>query len=127
MMGTYTLSSGYYDAFYAKAAQVRSAIKKEYQDIFKKVDVLLTPVSPFPAFKIGEKLEDPLSMYLADVNTVPINSAGVCAISVPAGFSKSGLPIGAQIIGPKMGEGKVFEVASALENSLNIKDKKPNI
>ena len=123
MMGTYTLSSGYYDAYYKKASQVRSAIKQEYEDVFESVDVLLAPVSPFPAFKIGEKLEDPLQMYLADVNTVPINSAGVCAMSVPAGFSNSGLPIGAQIIGPKMGEGKVLEVASALEKAMNIRNK----
>lgn len=127
MMGTYTLSSGYYDAYYLKAAKVRTKIKEEYEKVLSSVDVLITPVSPFPAFKIGEKMDDPLTMYLADADTVPINPAGVPAMSVPAGFTKDGLPVGMQIIGPMMGEGKIFEVASAFEKAVNIKNQKPNL
>ncbi len=127
MMGTYTLSSGYFDAYYKKASQVRSLIKKEYEDAFKKYDILVTPVSPFPAFKIGEKLDDPLSMYLADVNTVPINPAGVPAMSVPAGFTSAGLPVGMQIIGPHLGEGLIIEIADAFQRATDWHKKKPEI
>ncbi|MEI8061623.1 MAG: Asp-tRNA(Asn)/Glu-tRNA(Gln) amidotransferase subunit GatA [Candidatus Berkelbacteria bacterium] len=127
MMGTYTLSSGYFDAYYKKASQVRSLIKKEYEDAFKKYDVLVTPVSPFPAFKIGEKLDDPLSMYLSDVNTVPINPAGVPAMSVPAGFTSAGLPVGMQIIGPHLGEGRIIEIADAFQRATEHHKKKPEI
>jgi len=127
MMGTYTLSSGYYDAYYKKAAQVRTLIKKEYKEAFKKYDVLVTPVSPFPAFKIGEKLEDPLSMYLADVNTVPINPAGVPAMSIPAGFTKDNLPVGMQIIGPHLGEGKIIEIADAFQRATDWHLKRPEL
>ena len=127
MMGTHTLSSGYHDAYYKKAAQVRTLIKKEYEEAFKKYDVLITPVSPFPAFKIGEKLDNPLSMYLADVDTVPINPAGVPAISIPAGFTSGGLPVGMQIIGPHLGEGKVLEIADAFQQATDFHLKKPKI
>jgi len=127
MLGAYTLSAGYLDAFYKKAARVRSEIKKEYEEALKKYDVLLTPVSPFPAFKIGEKLSDPLSMYLADIHTAPINIAGVPAMSLPAGFTKAGLPVGMQIIGPMHGEGKILEVASAFQYATSYHLKKPTI
>lgn len=127
MMGTHTLSSGYLDAYYKKASQIRSLIKKEYEDAFKKFDVLITPVSPFPAFKIGEKLENPLSMYLADVDTVPINPAGVPAMSVPAGFTAEGLPVGMQIIGPHLGEGKIIEIADAFQKATDHHLKKPEL
>lgn len=127
MMGTHTLSSGYHDAYYKKASQVRSLVKKEYEEAFKKYDVLITPVSPFPAFKIGEKLEDPLSMYLADVNTVPINPAGVPAMSVPAGFTSNHLPVGMQIIGPHLGEGKIIEIADAFQRATDWHLAKPNL
>lgn len=127
MMGTYTLSSGYYDAYYLKASKVRTKIKQEYEEVLKKYDVLLTPVSPFPAFKIGEKIDDPLTMYLADANTVPINPAGVPAMSVPAGFTDAGLPVGMQLIGPQLGEGKIFKVASAFENATEFHKKRPNL
>lgn len=127
MMGTHTLSSGYHDAYYKKASQVRTLIKKEYEEAFKKFDVLITPVSPFPAFRIGEKLEDPLSMYLADVNTVPINPAGVPAMSVPAGFTSDNLPVGMQIIGPHLGEGKIIEIADAFQRATDFHKKKPNL
>ncbi|OPZ23114.1 MAG: Glutamyl-tRNA(Gln) amidotransferase subunit A [bacterium ADurb.BinA186] len=127
MMGTYTLSSGYYDAYYLKAAKVRTKIKEEYEKVLQKFDVLLTPVSPFPAFKIGEKMDDPLSMYLADADTVPINPAGVPAMSVPAGFTAEGLPVGMQIIGPQHGEGKIFKVASAFELATEHHSIKPKL
>jgi aspartyl-tRNA(Asn)/glutamyl-tRNA(Gln) amidotransferase subunit A len=127
MLGTYALSAGYYDAYYKKAAKVRTKIKEEYDKAFAKYDVLITPVSPFPAFKLNEKLSDPLSMYLADVNTVPINIAGVPAMSVPAGFTKQNLPVGMQIIGPMHGEGKIIEIASAFEKATEHHNKRPEL
>lgn len=124
MIGTYVLSAGYYDAYYKKAQKVRTLIIKDFEDAFKKVDVLLTPVAPFPAFKIGEKMNDPISMYLADALTIPINAAGVPAMSVPVGFvkrdgGKSGesadLPVGMQIIGPQFSEELLFQVGNAMQ------------
>lgn len=126
MMGSYTLSAGYYDAFYKKAAQIRTLIKDDFAKAFEKYDLLLTPVAPLLPFEIGAKLDDPLQMYLVDVDTTPINVAGVPAISLPAGFSREGLPIGIQLIGPMEGEGKILEASSTLEGSLNI-DKKPSL
>jgi aspartyl-tRNA(Asn)/glutamyl-tRNA(Gln) amidotransferase subunit A len=96
MIGTYALSSGYYDAYYSKAQKVRTLIKQDFVNAFKKVDVILTPVAPTPAFKIGEKVDDPLTMYLSDIFTIPANLAGIPGISVPCGFSSKGLPIGVQ-------------------------------
>lgn len=107
MMGTYTLSAGYYDAYYLKAAKVRALVKKEYDEIFDKVDVLIAPVSPVLPFKAGENVSDPLAMYLVDAFTVPVNLAGICGLSVPAGFAEEGgkkLPVGVQILGPQFGE-----------------------
>lgn len=104
LIGTYALSAGYYDAYYKKAQQVRTLIRRDFDEVFKKVDVLFTPTSPFPAFGVGEKVNDPLAMYLADAMVGPAAVAGVPALSVPAGFSKAGLPIGVQIIGPRMQE-----------------------
>jgi len=115
ILGTYALSSGYYDAYYLKAQKVRTLIKKDFENAFKKVDVIFTPVSPTPAFKIGEKITDPLSMYLSDIYTVSVNLAGVPAVSVPAGFSNDNLPIGLQIIGKPFEENKILEVGSLLE------------
>ena len=99
MLGTYALSSGYYDAYYLKAQKVRTLIMQDFLKAFEKVDVILTPVAPTPAFRIGEKVNDPLQMYLSDIFTIPVNLAGTCGISVPAGFSGGGLPIGLQLIG----------------------------
>ncbi|MFH1187816.1 MAG: Asp-tRNA(Asn)/Glu-tRNA(Gln) amidotransferase subunit GatA [bacterium] len=104
MIGTYALSAGYYDAYYAKAQKVRTLIKQDFTNAFKKVDIILTPVSPAPAFKIGENTQDPLKMYLADIFTVSINLAGVPAISLPAGKTKNGLPVGIQLIGKHFDE-----------------------
>jgi len=123
MFGTYTLSAGYYDAYYKKAAQIRTLIKEEFNKAFKKYDLLLTPVSPILPFKLGENLDDPLAMYMVDVDTTPINVAGVPAISLPAGFSKEGMPIGVQLIGSMTNEKGILEVASLLEKKLDIKDK----
>jgi len=115
MLGTYVLSSGYYDAYYKKAQQIRTLIKRDFDEVFKKVDVLITPTSPFPAFSLGEKTADPLSLYLADVMVSPAAVAGVPAISVPVGLTKSGLPVGAQIIGDRLREDLVLRVGYNLE------------
>lgn len=110
LIGTYALSAGYYDAYYKKAQQIRTLIKRDFDEVFKKVDVLITPTSPFPAFGIGEKANDPLAMYLADVMLSPVSVSGVPAISVPGGNTKSGLPVGIQIIGPRLGEEVVLKI-----------------
>lgn len=127
MLGTYALSAGYYDAYYLKAAKVRAKIKQEYEKVFEDVDALITPTSPFPAFKIGEKMDDPLAMYAADTLTVPINLAGVCGMSVPAGFSQSGLPIGMQIVANQYQEGQLFHVGHAFEKATEWHKKKPTL
>lgn len=115
MIGTYVLSSGYYDAYYRKAQCVRTLIKKDFADAFAKVDVILTPTTPTPAFKLGEKLNDPLQMYLADIFTVPVNLAGLPAISVPCGVGKNNLPIGLQIIGKHLDEETILRAAYTYE------------
>lgn len=115
MLGTYTLSAGYYDAYYKKAQQVRTLIRQDFVKVFKQVDVLLTPTTPTTAFKIGEKINDPLTMYLADIFTVPINLAGVPAMSIPCGQDKLGLPIGLQLIAPWWQEEMLFGVGEVLE------------
>jgi aspartyl-tRNA(Asn)/glutamyl-tRNA(Gln) amidotransferase subunit A len=117
MLGTYALSSGYYDAYYVKAQKVRTLIMNDFIKAFADVDVILTPVAPTPAFKIGEKINDPLQMYLSDIFTIPVNLAGTCAMSLPAGFSASGLPIGLQLIGKPFGEGTILQAAYAFEQA----------
>jgi len=111
MVGTYALSAGYYDAYYRKAQRVRTLIRQDFENAFQSVDVLVTPTSPFPAFGLGEKKDDVLAMYLADVCVGPASVAGIPAISVPAGMSKDGLPVGLQVMGPRMGEKKIMRVA----------------
>jgi len=115
MIGTYALSAGYYDAYYKKAQTVRTLIKKDFDDVFKKVDVLLTPTSPFPAFDIGSKINDIMAMYLADVMVSPPSVAGMPALSVPAGVNSSGLPVGVQLIGARMNESILFKTGSKLQ------------
>lgn len=115
MIGTYVLSAGYYDAYYKKAQKVRTKIIEEFNEIFKKVDVLIGPTVPGPAFKLGEKLEDPLQMYLVDSLTVPINIAGLPALNVPCGMTDGGLPIGMQIIGPQFSEEKILNIGNVYE------------
>jgi aspartyl-tRNA(Asn)/glutamyl-tRNA(Gln) amidotransferase subunit A len=115
LLGTYVLSSGYYDAYYNKANIVRDMLKKEFARVFKDVDVIATPTSPVPAFTIGEKSDDPLSMYLADIFTVPVNIVGVPAISIPSGMTESSLPLGLQLIAPHMREDILFGIGSDFE------------
>ena len=110
LIGTYALSAGYYDAYYKKAQQVRTLIRQDFDKVFKDVDVLITPTSPFPAFTIGEKTADPMQMYLADVFTTPAGIAGIPGLSVPGGMTKAGLPVGIQIMGPRMGEELVLRI-----------------
>ncbi len=117
MLGTYALSSGYYDAYYVKAQKVRTLIMQDFMRAFGDVDVILTPVAPTPAFKIGEKSDDPLQMYLSDIFTIPVNLAGTCAMSVPAGFSAAGLPIGLQLIGKPFDEETILRAAHAFEQA----------
>jgi len=117
MIGTYALSSGYYDAYYVKAQKVRTLILRDFIQAFEGVDVILTPVAPTPAFKIGEKINDPLQMYLSDIFTIPVNLAGTCAIALPAGFSTNGLPIGLQLIGKPFGEEAILRAAQAFEQA----------
>jgi aspartyl-tRNA(Asn)/glutamyl-tRNA(Gln) amidotransferase subunit A len=117
MLGTYSLCAGYYEAYYLKAQEVRNLIKNDFEEAFKKVDLIFTPVSPFPAFKIGEKIKDPLSMYLVDIYTVSVNLAGLPALSLPCG--KVGkLPVGLQIIGKHFQENKIFDAASLIEKTV---------
>ncbi len=120
MLGTYALSSGYYDAFYLKAQKVRTLIKRDFDKVFEKVDVLLTPTSPTPAFKAGEKSDDPLQMYLSDVFTISCNLAGIPGLSLPCGFSSGGLPIGLQILGKPFDEGRVLSAAQAFEKATDF-------
>lgn len=115
MLGTYALSAGYYDAYYIKAQRVRTLIKQDFENTFESCDVLATPVAPTPAFKIGEKTEDPLQMYLSDIYTVSVNLAGIPGISVPCGTSSAGLPIGLQLLAPPFEEGRLFKAARVVE------------
>ncbi len=126
MIGTYALSAGYYDAFYLKAAKVRAMMQHEFEEVFRKCDVLITPTSPTLPFRIGEKADDPLSMYMNDVLTTPVNLAGICGLSLPAGFA-GGLPIGMQIIANQFEEGKLFHVGHAFEKATEWHNKKPII
>jgi len=119
MLGTYALSSGYYDAYYLKAQKVRTLLARDFQNAFAKVDAILTPTAPTPAFKLGEKTDDPLSMYLADIYTVTADLAGIPGISVPCGQTKSGLPIGLQVLGKHFDEGTLLRVAHVVEHELS--------
>jgi len=123
MIGTYVLSSGYYDAYYLKAQKVRKLIKNDFDEAYKKVDAILTPSTPSSAFEIGEKKNDPVSMYLNDIFTVPVNLAGLPAISIPAGHDATGYPLGLQIIGKAFKEQEVLNLAYAMEEKINFKNK----
>ncbi|WML42767.1 Asp-tRNA(Asn)/Glu-tRNA(Gln) amidotransferase subunit GatA [Neobacillus sp. PS3-40] len=126
MLGTFALSSGYYDAYYKKAQKVRTLIKKDFEDVFEKYDVIIGPTTPTPAFKIGENVDDPLTMYANDILTIPVNLAGVPGISVPCGFD-GGLPLGLQIIGKHFDEATVYRVAHAFETATNFHKQKPEL
>ena len=127
MLGTYALSSGYYDAYYLKAQKVRTLIKEDFDKVFSKYDILVTPTSPTPAFKLNEKVSDPLTMYLSDIYTIPINLAGIPAISLNCGYSKSNLPIGLQIIGKHFSEETILRAAFNFEQNNDAEKKKPSI
>ncbi len=126
MLGTYALSAGYYDAYYLKAQQVRTLLRRDFERAFEQVDVLVSPVAPTTAFEIGSKVNDPLQMYLSDVFTVSLNLAGVCGISVPCGFS-GGMPVGLQIIGPALGESAILRAAYLYEQSTEWHQQKPGL
>lgn len=127
LLGTYALSSGYYEAYYKKAQQVRTLIKRDFDEAFKDVDAILTPTTPTPAFRIGEKVSDPLQMYLSDIFTISANLAGVPAISIPCGFTPEGLPVGLQIMGRPFDEGTILRIAYAYESSADWHKRKPQI
>jgi aspartyl-tRNA(Asn)/glutamyl-tRNA(Gln) amidotransferase subunit A len=127
MLGTYALSSGYYDAYYLKAQKVRTLIKSDFDKAFEKVDMVITPTSPTPAFKIGERTVDPLQMYLSDVLTTPASLAGLPGISIPCGLTQGGLPIGLQILAAPFEEEKILRAAYTFEQNTNYHRKKPNL
>ncbi|MCL6616847.1 MAG: Asp-tRNA(Asn)/Glu-tRNA(Gln) amidotransferase subunit GatA, partial [Anoxybacillus ayderensis] len=126
MLGTFALSSGYYDAYYKKAQKVRTLIKQDFENVFEKYDVIIGPTTPTPAFKIGEKTSDPLTMYANDILTIPVNLAGVPGISVPCGFV-NGLPVGLQIIGKHFDESTIYRVAHAFEQATDYHKQKPTL
>ncbi len=119
MLGTYVLSAGYYDAYYKKALQVRHLIKDEYEKIFQTYDAIISPTTPTPAFKLNSKKEDVMAMYLNDIYTVPVNIAGIPAVSIPSGHSQ-GMPLGLQIMGNHHDEQGILNLAYALEDALNL-------
>jgi aspartyl-tRNA(Asn)/glutamyl-tRNA(Gln) amidotransferase subunit A len=127
ILGTYVLSAGYYDAYYRKASQVRTLMRKDFDEAFQRVDVIVSPTAPTPAFRIGEKTEDPLQMYLSDIHTIPVNLAGIPAISIPCGFSRQGLPIGLQLIGKHFDEGMLLRVAYTFEQNTDFHLRKPKL
>ncbi|MHC4604872.1 MAG: amidase family protein, partial [Planctomycetota bacterium] len=126
-LGTYALSSGYYDAYYLKALKVRNLIRGDFAGAFEKCDCIMMPVSPTVAFKIGEKIDDPLKMYLSDIYTIAANLAGVPGISVPCGFDENELPIGLQIFSPAFSEDKLLRIARMFEAQTNWHGKKARI
>jgi aspartyl-tRNA(Asn)/glutamyl-tRNA(Gln) amidotransferase subunit A len=126
ILGTYVLSSGYYDAYYLRAQKVRTLIRRDFLEAFKKVDVIITPPTPTPAFKIAEKADDPIQMYLSDIFTIPCNLAGICGVSVPCGFTQSPhLPLGLQVLGRPFGEAAILKVAHAFEQATAWHREKP--
>jgi aspartyl-tRNA(Asn)/glutamyl-tRNA(Gln) amidotransferase subunit A len=127
ILGTYVLSSGYYDAYYLRAQKVRTLIRQDFMKAYEKVDALLTPTSPFVSFKAGEKNEDPLQMYLSDIYTISANLAGVPAISLPCGFDSQGLPIGLQIQGKPFGEAELLSIAHAFEQAHDYSNQHPTL
>jgi len=127
MIGTYALSAGYYDAYYGKASQVRALIRQDFDEAFKQCDIIITPTTPTPAFKIGEKTDDPLQMYLSDIFTISTNLAGIPGISVPCGFTAAGLPIGVQFLAGHFEEGKLLQIASVYEKSAAIEKRRPTL
>jgi aspartyl-tRNA(Asn)/glutamyl-tRNA(Gln) amidotransferase subunit A len=127
MLGTYALSSGYYDAYYKKAQQARTLIKNDFDAAWKQVDLILAPTTPTPAFRFGEKTDDPLKMYLSDIFTISVNLAGIPALSIPCGFSKEGLPIGLQLLGRPFDEETILRAAFAYEQETDFNKRRPSL
>ena len=127
MLGTYALSSGYYDAYYLKALKVRNLIRGNFTDAFEKCDCIMMPVAPTTAFKIGEKVADPLQMYLSDIYTIAVNLAGIPGITTPCGFDEKNLPIGLQILAPTFAEDKLLRIARMFEKETDWHKRKPDI
>ena len=127
MLGTYALSSGYYDAYYKKAQQMRRVVTEDFLRAFEQVDALISPTCPNTAFDLGSKSNDPLAMYLTDIATISANLAGIPGMSVPAGFDKDGMPIGLQILAPQLQESKMFNVAHKFERANDYYTKLANI
>jgi aspartyl-tRNA(Asn)/glutamyl-tRNA(Gln) amidotransferase subunit A len=127
MLGTYALSAGYYEAYYRKASQVRTLIEEDFKKAFARCDTLIMPTAPTPAFKLGEKVDDPLQMYLSDIFTIPCNLAGLPGLSLPCGFSRNGLPVGLQILADHFQEEKMLRVAYAFEQSTDFHSSKPKL
>jgi aspartyl-tRNA(Asn)/glutamyl-tRNA(Gln) amidotransferase subunit A len=125
MLGTYALSAGYYDQYYGKAQRVRSLIARDFRDAFAKCDVIATPTSPTPAFKLGEKTDDPLEMYLSDIYTITLNLAGLPGLSMPCGLTSNGLPVGIQLIGNQFDEARLLRAARNLEQALGFDSTPP--
>ncbi|MBN1688867.1 MAG: Asp-tRNA(Asn)/Glu-tRNA(Gln) amidotransferase subunit GatA [Candidatus Omnitrophica bacterium] len=127
LLGNFVLSAGYYEAYYRKGQKVRTLIRKDFEEAFKEVDLILTPTSPTPAFKINEKISDPLAMYLSDIFTIPANLVGIPAMSLPCGFTEKGLPIGVQLMAKPFDEEGIFRAAFALEQEIRIYKRKPKL
>jgi aspartyl-tRNA(Asn)/glutamyl-tRNA(Gln) amidotransferase subunit A len=127
MLGTYVLSAGYYDAYYRKASQVRTLIRQDFLQAFEQCDAIVTPVTPIPPFKIGEKTDDPLQMYLSDIFTLPASLAGIPGISIPCGFSAGNLPVGMQILGPHFREDLILQIAYQFEQATPHHKAKPQL
>ena len=127
MLGTYALSSGYYDAYYKKALQVRTLIRKGFDEVFEKFDLVMGPTAPTTAYKIGEKVDDPLAMYLGDIYTVSANIAGIPALSIPCGFDADGMPVGLQLIGKPFGESRLLQAGFTFEQNTGYHLKRPAI
>ncbi len=125
ILGTYVLSGGYHDAYYVRAQKVRTLIRRDFEDAFKTCDAILAPVAPTAAYRLGEKMADPLQMYLGDIFTVPASLAGICGLSVPCGFTPAGLPVGLQVLGPAFGESRVLRVGSAYQKSTDWHRRRP--
>lgn len=125
MVGTYALSSGYYDAYYLRAQKVRTLIRRDFEAAFRQVDAIVAPTTPTPAFKLGERIDDPLQMYLADVFTLSANLAGLPGMSIPCGFTAAGLPIGLQILGRPLDEATLFRIGAAYQRATDWHTRKP--
>jgi aspartyl-tRNA(Asn)/glutamyl-tRNA(Gln) amidotransferase subunit A len=127
MLGTYVLRSGYYEAYYGKAQRVRTLIRNDFAKAFEKCDAIVTPTSPVPGFRLGERTGDPLAMYLADIYTITCNLAGLPGLSMPCGFSEAGLPIGLQLLGKPLDEATLLQIGAAYEEASDAHKRRPNI